>query len=53
MPAKKEAAKPEKKKSGYDAGSIQVLEGLEAVQKDLECISAPPVPAGYITWFMK
>ncbi|MFM7013547.1 MAG: DNA topoisomerase (ATP-hydrolyzing) subunit B [Actinomycetota bacterium] len=32
-PATKSEKKPEKKKSGYDAGSIQVLEGLEAVRK--------------------
>jgi DNA gyrase subunit B len=32
-PAKKETSSTPKNKSGYDAGSIQVLEGLEAVRK--------------------
>jgi DNA gyrase subunit B len=32
-PAASKDASKEKKKSGYDAGSIQVLEGLEAVRK--------------------
>ena len=32
-PAKKETSPTPKNKSGYDAGSIQVLEGLEAVRK--------------------
>ena len=32
-PAKKETPSTPKNKSGYDAGSIQVLEGLEAVRK--------------------
>ncbi|CAB4900998.1 unannotated protein [freshwater metagenome] len=32
-PAKKETSSKPKNKSGYDAGSIQVLEGLEAVRK--------------------
>lgn len=32
-PAKKETSTAPKNKSGYDAGSIQVLEGLEAVRK--------------------
>jgi hypothetical protein len=32
-PAKKESSSTPKNKSGYDAGSIQVLEGLEAVRK--------------------
>lgn len=32
-PAKKEISSAPKNKSGYDAGSIQVLEGLEAVRK--------------------
>jgi DNA gyrase subunit B len=32
-PAKKETSSSPKNKSGYDAGSIQVLEGLEAVRK--------------------
>jgi DNA gyrase subunit B len=32
-PAKKETSTTPKNKSGYDAGSIQVLEGLEAVRK--------------------
>lgn len=40
---------PENKSDNYTADQIQVLEGLEAVQKDRECISAIPAPGAYIT----
>lgn len=37
----------------YSADSIQVLEGLEAVRKDLPCILATSVKKVCITWCMK
>lgn len=37
----------------YGADQIQILEGLEAVRKDLECISEVRHPEVSITWFMR
>jgi hypothetical protein len=39
--------------ANYGASSIQVLEGLEADEKDLPCILATSVKKVCITWCMK
>ena len=37
----------------YGADQIQILEGLEAVRRDLVCTLAALRPGACITWFMK
>ena len=39
--------------SDYNAENIDVLEGLEAVRKDVRCILALPLHKDCITWCMK
>ena len=37
----------------YGADQIQILEGLEAVRKDLECTLGAHLPEGYIILYTK
>lgn len=39
--------------NNYGADQIQILEGLEAVRKDLACILVLLPAEDYITWCMK
>lgn len=45
----KDVKEYEKEADKYNASQIQVLGGLEAVRKDLECISVQLVPKDYTT----